>query len=148
VTIFLSLNTGKGYAWVPVAIITNNSDQHFLAFRMSVYPGTPAEQNCRLVGRDQLDVRVQGNKLFASWTVPIPLLSPKFVLSPGCILFEGEGDLRTTKHTITVPGRKHIYELNGFEAFVTFLSPSVKYRGPGTEGMFFRDSITTSIPTS
>jgi len=149
VTIFLPLNTEKGCTHVPVAIITNNPDTRFLAFLMSNLAGTPAEHNCRIVGRDQLDVRVQGNNLFASWTVPVPLLPPKYVLSPGCILFEGEGDLRTTKHTRIAPsGRKQIAEVNGFEAFVTFLSPSVKYRGPGTEGMFFRDSITTSIPAS
>jgi sugar-specific transcriptional regulator TrmB len=47
-----------------------------------------AKENYRLVKKDELQIRVHGNTLFAGWTVPIKLF-PKYVLPPACILIEG-----------------------------------------------------------
>jgi hypothetical protein len=35
--------------------------------RRNVYAGTPFEKNYQLVNKDQLEVRVYGNTLFAGW---------------------------------------------------------------------------------
>ena len=109
--------------------------------------GTPSGQNVILVKKDKLQVRVQGNTLFAGWTMPIPLYPPKHSLPPCCLLFEGHGELKPGVSTTSVPsGRTQVHEFNRFEAFVTFLHPSSKYSGPGTDGFFDREHIMTAYP--
>ena len=142
----LWLETPKGHAFVPVAVVQDNPRS--AAVRKAVLAGTPAGQNIQVVKKDELQVRIQGNTLFAGWTVPIRLLS-SYTLPPCCVLFEGYGDLRTTISKTKFPsGRQQICEQNGFEAFVTFFHPASKYAGPGTEGLLFRDSVFTSLPPS
>jgi hypothetical protein len=43
-------------------------------------------------------------------------------------------------------GYKSEIEENFFDAFVTFMHPSSKYSGPGTDGCFARDYILTNTP--
>jgi hypothetical protein len=130
---------------VPVATVQDN--RKALAFRKEFYAGTPAAQNVQLVKKDELQVRIHGNTVFAGWTVPIPLFPPPYALPPSCIVFEGYGNLKTSVVETTLPsGRRQEIEMNGFEAFVTFFHPSSKYAGPGTDGLFARDVITTSYP--
>ena len=131
--------------FVPVGGLGDNPQG--VAFRKSLYAGFPAEQNHRLVRRDELQVRVHGNTLFAGWTVPIPLLPPKYVLPPSCLQIEGYGNVVTKAYTNIMPsGFKNKLELNGFHAFVTFMHPESKYSGPGTDGFFIRDLILTMTP--
>jgi sugar-specific transcriptional regulator TrmB len=142
--ISLWLETPKNHAYVPVALVTDNPRGE--ALRKSVWAGTPIEQNFQIVKKDELQVRVQGNTLFAGWTVPIPLLPPKYMLPPSCILFEGYGKLVSgISKTIVPSGRKVTTEYNGLESFVTFFHPSSKYSGPGTDGLLARDAVTTSV---
>jgi sugar-specific transcriptional regulator TrmB len=139
--IFLWLDTPKGFTYVPVAVVGDNPRSH--NFWKSCLAGTFAGKNAQLIKKDEIEVRVHGNSLFVGWTVPIPLLLPKYVLPPACILIEGYGDVKTAAYTIAMPlGDKYI-EQNYFEAFVTFMHPSSKYSGPGTDGFFIRDSIST-----
>lgn len=146
-TVSLWLETPIGYRYVPVAHVTDNSEA--LEFRKGVYTGTPASHNCQLVNKDQFQVQVHGNTLFAGWTVPIPLLPPPYVLPPSCILFEGYGELKTAVTRMRSPlGRTQVNESNGFNAFVTFFHPASKYSGPGTDGIFNRDVILTAYPPS
>jgi sugar-specific transcriptional regulator TrmB len=144
-TVSLWLNTPTGYRYVPVAHVTDNPDA--LEFRKGVYAGTPAGQNCQLVDKDQFQVQVHGNTLFAGWTVPIPLLPSPYILPPSCILFEGYGELKTKVTRTRIPsGRTQMTEANGFAAFVTFFHPASKYSGPGTDGIFNRDVVMTAYP--
>ena len=144
-TIYLWLETTKGYVYVPVAHVTDNPK--VAEFRKGVWAGTPSGQNVILVKKDKLQVRVQGNTLFAGWTMPIPLYPPKHSLPPCCLLFEGHGELKPGVSTTSVPsGRTQVHEFNRFEAFVTFLHPSSKYSGPGTDGFFDREHIMTAYP--
>jgi sugar-specific transcriptional regulator TrmB len=143
--IYLMLETPIGHTFVPVAHITDNPKS--VAHRKAVFASTPAAQNIQVVKKDELQVRVQGNTLFAGWTVPIPLLPPSYTLPPSCILFEGYGELKTGVFKTRVPsGRKQTYEYNGFGAFVTFFHPSSKYTGPGTDGILLRDVVFTAVP--
>jgi hypothetical protein len=143
--IYLRLETPFGQTFVPVAHITDNPKS--VPHRKAVFAGAPAAQNIQVVKRDELQVRVQGNTLFAGWTVEIPLLPPKYTLPPSCILFEGYGELRTgVLKTRIHSGRKQTYEYNGFGAFVTFFHPSSKYAGPGTDGILLRDVVFTGVP--
>jgi hypothetical protein len=44
---------------------------------------------------------------------------------------------------------KEVYvKQNGFDAFVTFIHPSSKYSGPGTDGFLVRDYIMELTPQS
>ena len=143
--ISLWLNTPTGYRYVPVAHVTDNPD--VLEFRKGVWAGTPAAQNCQLVSKDQFQVQVHGNNLFAGWTISIPLFPPPYVLPPSCILFEGYGELKTTVTRMRTPlGRTTVTEANRFNAFVTFFHPASKYSGPGTDGIFDRDAFFTAYP--
>ncbi len=145
INFFSWIETPKGNAFVPVAVIQDNPKS--VDFRKAVYANTPAAQNIQVVGKNEIQVRVQGNTLFAGWTVPIELLPEKYTLPPSAILFEGYGDLKTEVITTKLPsGRKQIQERNFFEAFVTFFHPSSKYAGPGTDGLFCREAVFTSLP--
>lgn len=146
-TVSLWLETPKGDKYVPVAHVTDNPDA--LEFRKGVYAGMPASQNCQLVSKDQFQVQVHANTLFAGWTVPIPLLPAPYVLPPSCILFEGYGELKTAVVRSRTPlGRTLVTESNRFDAFVTFFHPASKYSGPGTDGIFSRDVMFTAYPPS
>ena len=143
--IFLWLETPTGYAYVPVAQIGDNPRSHQI--RKIMFAGTPAGQNVQLVKKDELQIRVHGNTLFAGWTVPIPLHPPPYTLPPACLLVEGYGEVKTTAVTLLhSSGFKSEIEQNYFDAFVTFFHPSSKYSGPGTDGFFVRDCIMTKIP--
>ena len=145
ITVFLWMQTPNGYKFVPAGGLGDNPKG--VAFRKSQYAGFPAEQNHRLVRRDELQVRVHGNTLFAGWTVPIPLLPPKYVLQPSCLQIEGYGNIVTKAYTNIMPsGFKNKLELNGFHAFVTFMHPESKYSGPGTDGFFIRELVLTMTP--
>jgi predicted DNA-binding transcriptional regulator len=143
--ISLWLETPKGYAFVPAAHVTDNPKA--AEWRKGVYAGTPAGQNSILVKKNQLQVTVQGNTLFAGWTVPIPLLLPKYVLPPACMLFEGFGELKTDVLTTSVPsGRTQVTERNWLRAFATFFHPASTYQAPGTDGVLFRERVMTAYP--
>jgi sugar-specific transcriptional regulator TrmB len=145
--IHLMLETPIGKTYVPVAVVGDSP--RATAFRKGVFAGTPAGQNCILVKKDELQVRVQGNTLFAGWTVPIPLHPPSCTLPPSALLFEGYGELKTGVFKTGIrSGRRQTYEYNGFNAFVTFFHPSSKYSGPGTDGLFGRDVVVTTYPPS
>ena len=145
ITVFLWTETQKGYRFVPVGGLGDNPQG--VAFRKLQYAGFPAEQNHRLVRRDELHIRVHGHTLFAGWTIPIPLLPPKHILPPSCLQIEGYGNVVTKAYTNIMPsGFKNKLELNGFHAFVTFMHPESKYSGPGTDGFFIKDLILTMTP--
>ena len=145
--VFLWLKTPKGYTFVPAGGLGDNPKG--VAFRKAEFGGFPAEENYRLVKKDVLQVHVHGNTLFIGWTVPIPLLPPRYVLPPACLLIEGYGDVKTKGYTtVMLSGFRNKTELNGFDAFVTFMHPASKYSGPGTDGFFIRDLILTINPPS
>jgi sugar-specific transcriptional regulator TrmB len=134
------LETPHGPAYVPVAVLVNNVqakpywEKHFSA--------SPAGQNVKVAKKGELQIRVHGNTLFAGWTVPISLAPTQKTLPPACILIEGYGDIKTAVYTINQPwGGKFKAKQNGFDAFVTFIHPSSKYSGPGTDGFFIRDFV-------
>ncbi len=142
--VYLWLETPKGYAYVPAAIVTDNP--RAVELEKTQNAGTPAEKNVHLVKKDELQVRVQGNIVFAGWTKPIPLLS-SLSLPPACILLEGYSELRSGVVEYMLPsGVKTNIEYNGLDAFVTFFHPASKYSGPGTEGTIGRDIVITMYP--
>ena len=145
---------GSGVHYVPAGGIMDNPETEVIAFRKTMlaraYADIQAKQGAQkyqVVKKDKLDVRLQGNILFAGWTVPISLFPDSYTLPPSCILFEGYGNVKTGAHVSLLPnGRKRIIEWNRLEAFVTFFHPSSKYAGPGTDGFIDRDNIFTSTP--
>ena len=146
VQISLWLNTPIGYTYVPVGMI-HDSPRTYQVWKKN-FAGTPTEHNIQTVNKDEIQVRVRGNKVFAGWTAPIPLWPKPYSLPPCCILFDGYGDTKPGKCTMTVPnsGVTNKMEFNKIEAFVTLLHQESKYEGPGTEGFILRDCIIDTIP--
>ena len=143
--IYLKLEMPEGQFFVPAGGIGDNS-RGVAHRRKMFFTDKAAGENYRLVKKDELQIRVHGNTLFAGWTVPIKLF-PKYVLPPACILIEGYGNIKTAASTVITPsGFKSEMETNYFDAFVTFMHPASKYSGPGTDGLFFRDLVTTTTP--
>ena len=146
IVVFLWLETPKGHAYVPVAAVGEPLNAY--EYMKKAFEGSPAAKNIQRVKKDEIEVRVHGNILFAGWTVPIQL-SDQYTLPPACILIEGYGDVKTRAYTIFTPsGFRISVETNYFDAFVTFIHASSKYSGPGTDGIFYRDHIMTSYPPS
>jgi sugar-specific transcriptional regulator TrmB len=143
--VHILLDSPKGPVYVAAGGLGDNPKG--VAYRKVMYSGMPFEKNYRLVKKDKLQVRVYGNNLFVGWTVPITLLPPKYVLPPGCLIFEGHGPVKSQALT-TVNQAGYIAEVeqNLLEAFVTFMHPQSKYSGPGTDGAFFRDFIYKISP--
>ena len=143
--VYLWLETPSGYAYVRAGTAGDNPEG--VKWRKTLFEGTPIPQYCHLLKKDEIQVRLHGNTLFAGWTVPIPLFPQPYTLPPACILFEGYGDLKTgVVKTRSPVGRTEISEFNGFDAFVTFFHPASKYSGPGTDGLLRRDLVMTSYP--
>jgi sugar-specific transcriptional regulator TrmB len=145
IIVYLWLETPRGKAYVPVAIAGDNPNGQKIWRAM--YTSTPAGKNIQLLEKDQIQVRVCGNTLFAGWTKPITLFPAKYILPPACVIVEGYGGVKTYGYTIVQPsGMKCEIEDNTFDAFVTFIHPASKYSGPGTDGVLFRERISTNIP--
>jgi sugar-specific transcriptional regulator TrmB len=144
--VFVWQKTPKGYAYVPVTIVAEESFEGQAILEMML-ASTPAGQNVQIVKRNELQIRIHGKTLFAGWTVPIQLFPPHYVLPPACLLIEGYGDVKTGGYTLMhASGFKSEVEGNYFAAFVTFIHPASKYSGPGTDGVFARDLIMTKYP--
>jgi sugar-specific transcriptional regulator TrmB len=144
--IYLWLDTPEGYFFVPAGGIGDNPQG--VAYRRKIFFAEgPAKQCYRLVKIDEFLIRVYGNSLFCGWTVPIQLYPTNYVLPPACLLVEGYGKIKTKGFSIILPsGFKSTMEYNYFDAFVTFMHPTTKYSGPGTDGAFIRDLVTTTNP--
>ena len=144
-TVYQWLNTEKGIGYAPIAYMLTNV-KAFQVMRM-LHKDAPAGGNVHLVKEDELQIRVHGNTMFAGWTFPIPLFPRKFTLPPACLTLEGYGIVHPVGYTMrTYIGSKIKVEKNYFDAFVTFMHPSSKYSGPGTDGFFCRDYIVTFQP--
>ncbi|MCW3996929.1 MAG: hypothetical protein NWE98_12375, partial [Candidatus Bathyarchaeota archaeon] len=145
IIISLWLETSKGHLYVPVAVLgTRPQAQSFWERQFSA---TPTIRNFQPVKKDELQIRVHGNTLFAGWTVPIPLYPSEYILPPACILIEGYGDVKTDAYRIIQPsGAASKVKQNGFDAFVTFMHPSSRYSGPGTDGFLIRDFFLETNP--
>jgi hypothetical protein len=151
-SISLWLKTPKGHTFVPTAVVLSRGRKDKIASQIeninkAMFAGTPAGQNVLRVKEDELRIWRQGNSLFAGWTVPIPLLPPKYVLPPSFLLFEGYGNSTHLKHVFSkLPsGYRLAVENDGSEAFVTFISPSANYTGPGTDGRLCTNGLVSII---
>jgi sugar-specific transcriptional regulator TrmB len=130
----LWLNTPQGEEFVPAAIVTNGIPERVTDSEIQ-FAGTPAGQNVIRVKPDELQVWHKGKTLFVGWTMPIPLLKPKYKLDPACIIFETFGDEIHSTYSYQLPsGYLKGMEFDGFQAFTTYIGPSWRYSGPGISG--------------
>jgi sugar-specific transcriptional regulator TrmB len=143
--IYMQAKIADNQSYFPVAFATDNPKGY--RFRKGMLEIHRTTEVAKLLKKDELKVQAQGNRLFAGWTVPIPLLPPRYILPPGCIMFEGYGKVKSVSSKIIGPlNRRLEYEENILDAFVTFMNPSLRYYGPGSDGLLHRDMITTSYP--
>ena len=144
--IYVKTITNQGFTYGPAVSVHTN--QWSAKFYRTINVGTIVEKNTLLFKKGEVEVREQGNTLFLGWTKPIQLPG-KGAIPPSSLLFEGYGEIRTNAAKLAVSnGWQVLCEANSLEAFMTFYHPSSKYSGPGTDGIFFRDSITTWVPPS
>lgn len=128
-----------------VAVVVDNPKA--FEYRQSLVEGMPASKNIILVDRNKLNVQVYGNTLFAGWTIPIPLIPKKYVLPPGCVIFEGYGKVNSGIFNFLYPsGRNQKVVYNHLKAFVTFIHPASKYIGSGIDGFIDREAFQISYP--
>ena len=145
--IYMQTAIADQQSYLPAAFVTNNL-QGF-KFRKAMHARLHSTEIIQLLKKDELKVRLQGDTLFAGWTVPIPLLPPKYILPPGCLTIEGYGKVKTYISEAKGPMNRRIsYEFASIDAFVTFIYPSSKYNGPGSDAVLHKDIITTSRPPS
>ena len=139
-SISLWLKTPTGYTFVPTAVVLSRGRKDKVASKLEnmnkvLFASSPAGANVQIVKEHEFQMLKQGNTLFAGWTVPIPIIPQKLVLPPSFLLFEAYGDPKHYKSSLATPsGWKITTESDGNEAFVTFISPSSRYTGPGTDG--------------
>jgi len=142
---FLWLETEKGHAYVPAALVTDNPKS--AEFQKEITAGSPLAQNVQVVKKEAIQVRIHNNSAIAAWTVPIPLFPSRYVLPPACVLVEGYSRLKTAVIKYVLPsGVNVVFETNGYHGFVTFFHPLSKYTGPGTDGAVSRDVVVTEYP--
>ncbi len=140
IIINLWLETLGRPAYIPVAVFSDRPNAQMVWGRH--FGATPAGSNVQIAEKDELQVLVHGNTLVAGWTVPIQLYPSEYVLPPACLLVEGYGNVKTEAYSIIQPtGGSFKAKQNGFDAFVTFMHPSSKYTGPGTDGFLVRDYV-------
>ena len=145
IMINLWLETTSGPAYVPVAVLSNSPTAQARWGKHA--NATPACSNVQIAKKDELQIRIHGNTLFAGWTAPIMLYPSEYILPPACMLIEGYGDVKTETYSVIQPtGGKFTAKQNGFDAFVTFMHPSSKYSGPGTDGFLVRDYVMEVTP--
>jgi len=134
---------GDRFYYVPVTYVQDNPN--WLDARKQVWGGFSV--NIITLRKDEFEIRVKGNTLFAGWTKPITLGFSRKKLPPSCLLFEGYGDVKSGMLTNKLPsGRAQQFWFNSFDAFVSYFHPQSKYVGTGTEGFIERDSVFISNP--
>jgi sugar-specific transcriptional regulator TrmB len=139
--VYLRLRTAKGYDFVPAAVVETNEKAAIP--QRALFLGTPAAENFQLVKPDELQIRKQGNTLFAGWTVQISLPPTNHCMPPSCMLLEAYGQTPHTTSSSTIAGAGVVLmsECDRSDAFLTFLDPSWKYAGPGTHGCILTNVI-------
>jgi len=112
-----------------------------------ILAGSPAADNYHLVKTEQLQVWRRGNTIFGGWTFPIPLPPTKQILPPAALLIEGFGEQRHSKIVSRSPsGFVLNSEFDVLDAFVTFIDPSWKYAGLGSQGQVCLNYTMTAVP--
>ncbi len=141
----LLLQTQKGNAFVPVAIVQDNPKSGALHKAVSV--GLPAEQNIKTVAENELEIWSQSNNLFAGWTVPIPLFPLPYSLPPSSLMLEAHGSPKLRKYVVNWPsGYVSSARNNEYQAFATFVNLTWRYAGPATDGALTTDCIMITTP--
>ncbi len=146
IMVYFWQETSTGFKYVPVALFGDNPNGMIALNNQT--RGTPAEINRHLVERDQINIQVHGNTLYAEWKMSIPIMQNKYTLPPAAFLLESYGKIRTQSYSTMYPNEvRNNWAINSFEAFVTFMHKDSKYTGPGTDGLLIRDAfIETIIP--
>ena len=142
IIVYLWKDTEKGSFFVPVAFVNDNPNPFLTESIKFTLKGFPAENNILLFNKDDIQIQMNGNTLFAGWTKPIPLGLPELVLPPSCLFFEGYGTIKSDATTATtISGRKLEFWINYYDAFVTYFHPKMKYIGSGTEAYIEKDAV-------
>ena len=144
-TIYMQIKVTDCPSYLPVVHVTDNPKAY--KFRKGMCNSQHTIEVTRLLKKNELNIQLDNNKLFAGWTVPIPLFPPKYIIPPACIIFEGYGNVKTYLSELKGPLNRTVkFEFNSLDAFVTFMHPSSKYSGAGSDGLLHKEMIMISFP--
>ena len=146
-TISIQTNIADEQSYLQTVFITDNPEGY--KFRKKMLKDQFNTETVYLLNKYELTIQASANNLFAGWTIPIPLLSQKYILPPANLIFKSSGKTRTYSAELkSLMKRRLTYEFNCLDAFVTFMLPSSRYHSPATDGLFYRECIITSYPSS
>lgn len=132
------------FSFMPVATVGDNDAG--MAYMKKTQAGTPSA-NTQTVGKGELEVQLNGNTLFAGWTVPINLNLSGLALPPGCMIFEAYGDNKTAMFKSKSPsGRMQVSTHIFSEASMTFFNSLSKSSGIGSDAFLVKYDILTAYP--
>ena len=147
IQLFAQMRIAEEESYFSVVFVTDNLQGY--RYRKAMQKIRQINEVALLLKKDELNIQVHGKKLIAGWTVPIPLIPPKYILPPACIMFEGYGETKTYSSKMIGPiNPKLSNEFNQMDAFVTFIHPLSQYHGPGSDGILLRERIMTAHPTN
>ena len=125
-------------SFLPVMYLSDN--ERNLNFHKKILSGCFINDNFVLAKKDQIKLHFQKENMFCGWSMEIPLIDD-YVLPPGSIFLEGYGKPKPSIFELNFPSGCQSWDAyNGIEAFVTYLHPSAKYSGPGTDGLILKDN--------
>lgn len=136
----LWLRTSLGQSFVPVAALMN---QEGAIHMRRVFAGTPAYENIVLIEpHKQLEVFRKDDKVFAGWTVNVPLPPLEINLGPSSLFFEAHGPAQRKTQTLHFSsGYTAHLEFDKVPAFVTFMTTPIPYVGTGIQGHLANDFV-------
>ncbi len=133
----------KGHFFLPVATVGDNPQA--MDFLKGTQAGTPSAKT-QTVKKGELEVRLQGNTLFAGWTVPIFLHQGR-ILPPAGLLFEAYGETKTAfRKAVSPSGRMQVQEFLLSQANLTFFHQLLKYSAPTTDAFLHKQCVSTTYP--
>ena len=128
-----------------VAIVTDNPES--VGYKQKAFKGLPGQKNIIILNKNQLKIIVKENIIFVGWTTPIKMVRGKYVLPPGCILFETYGNVKSGIFKMIYPSnREQEVWYNNLGAFATYFHPKMNLVRSGTEAFVDRNVMHISHP--
>jgi sugar-specific transcriptional regulator TrmB len=144
--IFTQVKIAEEESYFSAVFVTDSAQGY--RYRKAMQKIRDINEVALLLKKDELNIQIHDKKLVAGWSVPIPLLAPKYILPPACIIFEGYGETKTYSSKMIGPVNPILTnEFNMTDAFVTFIHPSSHYHGPGSDGILLKERIMTGYPS-
>jgi hypothetical protein len=135
------------FIYLPAAFLTDNKQGY--DFRLRMQSAFQTTETVILTKKDEITVQIQGDNLFAGWSIPIPLFKPNYSVQPAYVKFSGHGCSQKYSSEIIGSLKRRIrydYDSDSMAAFVTFIYPNQKYSGLASDGFLHKNLCMISCP--